>query len=179
MGEFIAYKNGKDLIPVSPTNPLPVTGGGAGGTTPSTVADGADVALGATADASASSDTGTFSLIALTKRLLAKITAGVTVISYQGTITATVVTLAAATSSQLIASNSSRKGLRWQNIGVNPATIVPGASAAVVGQGFQYGGAAGTGLPGDGESFEGNSVPTNAFQAISTLGTTVVIWEQT
>ncbi len=39
-----------------------------------TVADGADVALGAKANAAASSDTGTFSLIALFKRLLQKFT---------------------------------------------------------------------------------------------------------
>lgn len=45
-----------------------LTSGGGGGAV--TIADGADVTLGATADAAASSDTGTFSLIALTKRLL-------------------------------------------------------------------------------------------------------------
>jgi hypothetical protein len=46
------------------------TGGGGGGGAV-TVADGADVALGAKADAAATTDTGTFSLIALFKRLLA------------------------------------------------------------------------------------------------------------
>ena len=44
------------------------------GTLPVTMADGASVALGARADASATTDAGTFSLIALTKRLLAKTT---------------------------------------------------------------------------------------------------------
>lgn len=40
------------------------------------IADGDHVALGAKADASATSDTGTFSLIALTKRLLERLKAG-------------------------------------------------------------------------------------------------------
>lgn len=42
------------------------------GTLPVTIADGADVALGARADAAAASDTATASLIALSKRLLTK-----------------------------------------------------------------------------------------------------------
>jgi hypothetical protein len=53
------------------------SGGGAssgGGGGAMTIADGADTALGAKADAVASSDTGTASLIALIKRLLEKIT---------------------------------------------------------------------------------------------------------
>lgn len=48
-------------------------GGGGGGGGAVTVADGADVAMGATADAAATSDAGTFSLIALFKRLLGKL----------------------------------------------------------------------------------------------------------
>lgn len=44
------------------------TGGGGGGA--STIADGADATQGAKADAVATSNTGTFSLIALIKRLL-------------------------------------------------------------------------------------------------------------
>lgn len=43
------------------------TASGSGGGGASTVADGADVALGATTDTAASSDTGAFSLIALVK----------------------------------------------------------------------------------------------------------------
>ena len=34
MGEFIAYQSGSAIVPVSPTNPLPVTGSGSGGSTP-------------------------------------------------------------------------------------------------------------------------------------------------
>lgn len=48
-------------------------GGGGGGAV--TIADGADVTQGAMADVVASSDTGTFSLVALFKRLLQKFTA--------------------------------------------------------------------------------------------------------
>jgi hypothetical protein len=94
------------------------------------------------------------------------------------TTTATIVTLSAATSAQLIAANATRKGLRWMNIGLNPATIVPGASAAVVGNGMAYSGAASAGQQGGSEAFEGTAVPGDAFQAISTLGTTIIVWEQ-
>jgi len=50
-------------------------GGGGGGGGAVTIADGADAALGATTDAAASSDTGTFSLIALVKRENVQLTA--------------------------------------------------------------------------------------------------------
>lgn len=94
-----------------------------------------------------------------------------------GTITQTLVTLPAATSTQLIAANSTRKGLRWMNVGANPMTAVPGSSAAVAGSGMNYNGNAGVGTQGGGDTFEGSSIPTSAFQAISTIGTTVVVWE--
>lgn len=51
---------------------LHVTGATAGG--PATIADGADVTFGAKADAAATTDTGTFTFMALVKRLLAKFT---------------------------------------------------------------------------------------------------------
>ena len=88
------------------------------------------------------------------------------------------VTLSAATSAQIVAPNQARKGLRWMNIGLNPMTVTPGAAAAVVGQGMAYNGAAGAGQQGGSECFEGTAVPGDAFQAISTLGTTVIVWEQ-
>lgn len=50
--------------PVSSTNPMPTSGGGA-----VTITDGGDQALGAKADSACGSDTGTCTLIALTKRL--------------------------------------------------------------------------------------------------------------
>lgn len=59
----------------NPTTQMDVSGSMIG----VTVADGADVALGAQSDAAASSDAGTFSLIALFKRLLGKLTTGISV----------------------------------------------------------------------------------------------------
>lgn len=50
---------------------------GASGGDAVTIADGADVALGARDDTAATTDTGTFSLIALFKRLLQKFTTGI------------------------------------------------------------------------------------------------------
>jgi hypothetical protein len=94
------------------------------------------------------------------------------------TTTATIVTLTAATSTSLIAANTTRKGLCWMVIGLNPVTIVPGSSAAVVGNGMAYSGAASAGQQGGSEAFTGTAVPGDAFQAISTLGTTIIVWEQ-
>lgn len=64
-----------DGAPVSSSNPIPTTGGGGGGGGAVTIADGAHVTFGAQADAAASTDTGTFSFMALFKRLLQKFTA--------------------------------------------------------------------------------------------------------
>lgn len=49
-----------------------IDGGGGGA---ATIADGADVTQGARADSAATTDTGTFSIVALTKRMLQKLTA--------------------------------------------------------------------------------------------------------
>lgn len=87
----------------------------------------------------------------------------------------TEVVLAAGVSAQLVAA-STKRNLRWQNIGTNPMTVVPGTTAAVVGHGFQYNGASGAGNGGGAEAFNANTVPTNAFQAVSTAGTTVEVW---
>lgn len=96
---------------------------------------------------------------------------------YEGGVTQTRVTLAANTSGILIAANATRKGLRWMNTGVNPMTVVPGLSAATVNNGMNYNGNSGSGFQGGSEAFEGSAIPTSAFQAISTLGTTVTVWE--
>lgn len=87
-----------------------------------------------------------------------------------------VVTLTAATSAQLIVGNTARRGLRWMNVGLNPCTIVPGTVTVIAGTGMNYNGATGTGFQGGSDSFFGE-VSTQPFSAISTLGTTVVIWE--
>lgn len=96
---------------------------------------------------------------------------GGAIASDPGVIAATIVTLTAATSAPLIAANSARKSLRWQNVGANPATVVSGVGPAIVLHGFAY-------ATGAGEKFDAGSVPTNAFAAISTLGTTIIVWEQ-
>lgn len=147
--EAISYLNGKDVIPVSKANPLPVGGGGTAGT-PSTSVITVQGAVGGTAQPINGSP---------------------------GTITQTLVTLSAAATGQLAAANATRKGLRWMVTGANPMTVAPGASAAVAGVGMSYNGNSGVGTQGGSEAFEGSVVPTNAFQAISTLGTTVIVWE--
>lgn len=93
------------------------------------------------------------------------------------TITPTTVVLAAGVSAQLAATNASRKLLRWMNIGTNPMTVVPGSGSAAVGAGMNYDPGLSTSNQGGGTSFDGGSTPTNAFQAISTNGTTVIVWE--
>lgn len=105
-------------------------------------------------------------------------TGGSTVVApYAGTITQTVVTLGAGSSVQIVAANANRKGLRWMNTGANPVTIVPGAGPAVANAGMNYNGQSGSGFQGGSECFEGTGVPTGAFQGISTVGTTVLVWE--
>jgi len=93
------------------------------------------------------------------------------------TITQTTVTLTAATDAQIIAANSSRKFLQWMVVGANPATVVPGAGPAVAGAGMNYDPGSSTINQGGGTTFEGSAIATNAFHAISTGGTTVVVWE--
>jgi len=94
----------------------------------------------------------------------------------QATLTQTTVSVSAA-SSQLIASNSSRKTLRWMVVGANDVTIVPGASSAVFGTGFIYQAQAAN-KQGSSETFA-SVVPTNAFQVVCNTGlsSTIIVWE--
>lgn len=94
-----------------------------------------------------------------------------------GAITQTVVTLAPGTSAQLLAANASRKWARWMVVGTGPMTVAPGATPAVVGAGMAYDPAAGVGRQGGSESLSDPVSATGAFQAISTAGTVVVVWE--
>jgi hypothetical protein len=97
------------------TGALIVSGGSGGSGGAVTIADGANQTLGAKADASASSDSGTFSLVSLFKRLLAKIpTVGqttksgslpVTLASDQGALTVTVASPSVVSSTALEASH--------------------------------------------------------------------------
>lgn len=91
--------------------------------------------------------------------------------------TQTTVTLSAAASGLLLAANTSRLALRWMVTGTNPMTVVPGAGPAVAGVGMNYSGASGVGQQGGADSFAANEISTQAFQAISTAGTTVTVWE--
>jgi hypothetical protein len=92
------------------------------------------------------------------------------------TITQTTVAVTA-TSGALIAANSSRKYLGWMNVGANPVTVTPGASAAVFGTGQIYA-AGGAGQQGASEEFP-NGAPLNAFQCICDAGktSTIIVWE--
>lgn len=92
--------------------------------------------------------------------------------------TQTIVTLTAATSAALVAANQYRKGLRWMVTGASPMTVAPGAVTVVAGQGMNYNPASATGYQGGSDTFEG-ALSTQAFSAISTVGTTVVVWEGT
>lgn len=93
------------------------------------VADGDDATLGAKADSSASSDTGTFSLIALTKRLLEKITAlnannaiaAANVAATRGTATGSAATLAVA--------RATRRGILIRNLDTTDTFYIDQATA--------------------------------------------------
>lgn len=148
-----------------------------GGGTAVTVADGADSTLGSKADAAIINPGVGASLIALTKGVLTELISLVALGKPQITWTQTLITLVAATNQQVLASNASRKALRWMNTGVNPFTAVPGAVAAVAGNGMSYGGNNGVGTQGGSDSFTDNEISTQAWQMISTIGTTLVIWE--
>jgi hypothetical protein len=93
------------------------------------------------------------------------------------TVTQTVVTLTAATSRTLIAANASRKYLFWMNIGTAPMTVAPGAVTVTAGQGANFDPGSSSSNQGGTFSMENSSVSQQAFSAISTAGTTVVVWE--
>lgn len=106
-----------------------------------TVPDGADVALGATGDSAASSDSGTFSLIALIKRLLGKLpaslgakapTASLSTVPAAGTLTSRSGTITTGgTAQQLAAANANRLGFSVQNLSTGDLWInTPGTAAA-------------------------------------------------
>lgn len=90
-------------------------------------------------------------------------------------ITQTVVTLPAATDTQLVAKNPYRHYLAIVTTGINPANIAFDA-AAVASTGWPL--AAAPTVGGQGGSIEFDvSVPLNSIHAYSTLGTTVVVLE--
>ena len=90
--------------------------------------------------------------------------------------TQSIVSLTGATTVSLVAANTSRKALRWMNIGTNPMTVVPGAVTVTVNFGMNYDGSAGVGRQGGSDSFAGD-LSRQAFSAFSTAGTSASIWE--
>jgi hypothetical protein len=85
-----------------------------------------------------------------------------------------VITLPAGTSTLLVPSSGRRQFLALQNIGANPATLTfapSGTPVAVAGQGWQLA------ANGDGFSWDGLTVPTDAIAAVSASGTTIVVLE--
>lgn len=88
------------------------------------VNDGDDLAIGATSDTQATSDAGTFSLIALFKRLLSKLTSGITVslsAAASGGATPYHLVSAASTNATVVkASAGTLKGIHAFNINASP-----------------------------------------------------------
>lgn len=92
------------------------------------------------------------------------------------TITQTVITLVANTSTSLLAANSSRNYLAICNIGTGLASLAFGATA-VVGQGWPLGPAPVAGDQGGAWLMEDLAISRQAINAISAAGTTIVILE--
>lgn len=190
---------------VSDANPLPVTGiGGGGGTATSTSTlqttgnnslASIDTDLGAQADVAATADTGTFSLIAIMKRIMARFTSLITLQgaglpaaldasggvkvaivgggSTSGPVNGTLTNRSGAvttggTSQQIAAANAARKWLLLQNPSTNAESlwIQFGATAAVTDSPSVE-------IPvGASMTFEGTFLFTDAVQVIAaTTGT--------
>jgi hypothetical protein len=141
-----------DAIPGGHRPEVVSSGGGGGGGGPVTIADGADVTQGAKADAAATSDTGTFSIVALFKRLLGKFTTqfpaaltgsgnfkvaieesaatlsvGLTALTY--TAASTLSITSGGTSQEVFAANASRKALLIINISSEVLWVAFGGAA--------------------------------------------------
>lgn len=122
--EAIKFVNGSGVTRrVATANPLPVTA--VGGSGAATIADGADVTQGAKADAAATTDTGTFSLIALVKRLLTKFTGPATSVQTQVTGIASTVTILAANTGRkgAVFSNDAASGILYLRFNGSAATV--------------------------------------------------------
>ena len=91
-------------------------------------------------------------------------------------LTQTVVTLTAGVSAQLVAAKSNRRYLGIVNIGTAAASLGVGA-AAVLNQGWPLVAADSLGAQGGALLWESNAVPTQAFYAIASAATTIVVLE--
>jgi hypothetical protein len=87
-----------------------------------------------------------------------------------------VVTLTAATDTQLVAANPMRKYLALVNIGTGLASLAFDV-AAVAGQGWPLSAASTAGDQGGAIFFEASAVTKQAVHAISTAGTVIVVLE--
>lgn len=115
---------------------LPFSISAAGGASAVTIADGADVTLGAKADAPAANDTGTFSLMSFIKRISGNITAflGFSTPGGTGTLTSVASNVASVT---LLAANAGRKGAIIFNDGTANLSIrLEAAAASAVNRSF-------------------------------------------
>jgi len=90
--------------------------------------------------------------------------------------TQSVVTLAADTSTLIIAANASRRYLAIVNIGVGHCNL-GFAGSATVDSGFPLDAAAAVGRQGGGVVWEGAGVPSGAVHGRSFVGTSVVVLE--
>lgn len=166
--------------PVAP--PLSVSGTDAGGLKRHLLTDATGAlqvvsgANGTAADA-AYAGSGAGTVVSVLKGLYALLAAALTIRPGALTITQTVVTLAAATNTQLLAANASRRYLLIVNIGTGDAWLAFGSTAAVAATGYPLPAAAAAGGQGGGYSCDASTVPSGAIQAISTAGTTLVVLE--
>ena len=99
-------------------------------------------------------------------------------------VTQSSVTLAAATTNTLIAANTARRYLCWMNAGTAPMTVVPVSTGTtpstvtvVAGTGMNYDPGSSAINQGGGFCLENSSITKQAFRAISTAGTTAIVWE--
>lgn len=120
-------------------------------------------------------DAGTDAYIAVATAQGLPITGSISSTPDQYVVTQTIITCTSTTGT-LLASNSSRKSLKWMNTGAVDVTITPGASAAVATVGMIYQ-AGSLNKQGSSEAWE-HGAPTNAFQCITASGSaTVTVWE--
>lgn len=183
--------NGTAMLVTGAGGAFPITAAAgayvAGAFVAGSAVDGWNITEGAKSDAAWASGSG--SIVAIAKTIAGNaagttaavnsnaVTIPLPIAPYQITWTQTKVTLTAATSTTLIASNTARRALRWMNTGSNPVTVAPGAVTVTAGDGMNYNPGTGIGQQGGADSFGVNEVSMDAFSAISTLGTTVIVWE--
>jgi len=90
----------------------------------------------------------------------------------------TIVTLSAGVSNNgFLLARTDRTYVLIENIGASSATIAPGNGPVTAGQGLTLDGPSGTATQGGVITWTSGDIPANAFSAISTSGTTLLVWE--